>query len=59
MKIISRLEPKADECHGCPFKHNDVASLRLLVEKRKVSTEAMEEVNRRLTEKLMIVSYFL
>lgn len=45
MKVISRVEPKGEECHGCPFKHNDATSLRALVEKRKVSAEAMEEVS--------------
>lgn len=44
MKIISRVEPKGDECHGCPYKHSDSASLKALVEKRKVSTEVVEEV---------------
>ncbi|KAF6018028.1 hypothetical protein EB796_023671 [Bugula neritina] len=44
LKIISSSEPKGDECHGCTYKHSDELSLRHLLEKRKISAEATEEI---------------
>lgn len=40
MKIIMGNEPKAGEAHGCPFRHFDAASLKRLIEKSGVRTQA-------------------
>ncbi|XP_067939824.1 DNA primase large subunit-like [Watersipora subatra] len=44
MKIINLPEAQADQCHGCPYKIADDLTVRQMLEKRKISLEAVEEI---------------
>ena len=45
MRIITNNQPGPGDCHGCPFKHSDLDTIKIRLKNYKVEDKDVKEVS--------------